>query len=62
MNNSLQSAQSIASAYLTNFAKSADFWQDFEVAFGHNYNKQVALNIKNSLANKGFTPRNCNCR
>ena len=63
MNNTLQSAQSIANAYLTNFAKSTDFWQDFELAFGRNYNQQTALNIKNSLAGKGFTPpRNRNCR
>jgi hypothetical protein len=56
MNNSLVSALAIATEYLTNFANSNNFWQDFELAFGHNYDRKIALNIKNSLSNTTFTP------
>jgi hypothetical protein len=56
MNNNLQSAQEIALNYLANFAKSNNFWQDFELAFGHNYDRQIALNIKNSLISITFAP------
>ena len=54
MNQDLKLAQSIASEYLANFAKSDNFWQDFELAFGHEYNQKISLDIKSNLANKIF--------
>jgi hypothetical protein len=60
MNNNLQLARSIAIQSLAIFAKSENFWQDFELAFGHNYDRQIALTIQNNLASATFTPpRNC---
>jgi hypothetical protein len=56
MNTNLQSARSIALNYLSSFAKSDNFWQDFELAFGRNYDKKIALDIKNSLISTTFTP------
>jgi Ca2+-binding RTX toxin-like protein len=56
MNTNLESARSIALNYLSSFAKSDNFWQDFESAFGRNYDKKIALDIKNNLASNTSTP------
>jgi hypothetical protein len=56
MNTNLQSARSIALNYLAKFAKSDNFWQDFESAFGRNYDKKIALDIKSNLASNTLTP------
>jgi Ca2+-binding RTX toxin-like protein len=56
MNTTLQSARSIALTALTRFANSNKFWGDFELAFGQNYDRQIALNIRNRLANNTFIP------
>jgi Ca2+-binding RTX toxin-like protein len=55
VNQNLQAAQAIALQYLTKFAKSDNFWQDFELAFGSNFSRETALNIQNQLKNSTFT-------
>ncbi len=62
MNTTLQSARSIALTALTRFANSNNFWADFEIAFGKNYDRQIALNIRNRLASTTFTPPRNHCR
>ncbi len=61
MNTTLQSARSIALTALASFANSNHFWEDFELAFGSNYDRQIALNIRNRLASTTFTPPRNRC-
>ena len=58
MNTNIQFALQLVNDLLANFAKSGDFWTDFELAFGTQYNKTLANSIKASLANKTFAPPN----
>jgi hypothetical protein len=54
MNNNIQFALQLINDLLADFAKSGDFWTDFELAFGTQYNQTLANSIKASLANKTF--------
>lgn len=54
MNTNLQFVLQLVNDLLADFAKSGDFWTDFELAFGTQYNKTLANSIKASLANKTF--------
>jgi len=55
MNTNIQFALQLINDLLADFAKSGDFWTDFELAFGTQYNQTLANSIKASLANKTFT-------
>lgn len=54
MNTNIQFALQLVNDLLADFAKSGDFWTDFELAFGAQYNKSLANSIKTSLVNKTF--------
>jgi len=54
MNTNLQFVLQLINDLLADFAKSGDFWTDFELAFGTQYNQTLANSIKASLANKTF--------
>ena len=54
MNTNLQFVLQLVNDLLADFAKSGDFWTDFELVFGTQYNKTLANSIKASLANKTF--------
>jgi Ca2+-binding RTX toxin-like protein len=58
INKNLQLAQSIATKYLANFAAGDDFWQGFDLAFGHDYHRQIALGIKEELTSEIFSVTN----
>ncbi len=51
----LQPAKGIALQYLTKFAQSDNFWQDFELAFGSKYSQDTAIGIQNQLKTSTFT-------
>jgi Glycosyl hydrolase family 9/FG-GAP-like repeat len=55
MNTYFQQALDQIENHLSDFANSFDFWSDFELAFGNSYNRNTALNIKNSLSDRSFT-------
>jgi Calx-beta domain/FG-GAP-like repeat len=52
--NNLQQALSYVAPLLSTFAESNAFWQNFELAFGQNFDLIAASTIQNSLINKTF--------
>jgi FG-GAP-like repeat/RTX calcium-binding nonapeptide repeat (4 copies)/FG-GAP repeat len=55
MNNNLNSALSLVDRYLAQFAISPSFWSDFELAFGQNFDRLTAEQIRQSLSLGSFT-------
>jgi hypothetical protein len=54
MSNNIQKALDIVQNSLADFVNRENFWDDFELTFGTNYNWVIARNIKTSLASKTF--------
>jgi RTX calcium-binding nonapeptide repeat (4 copies)/FG-GAP-like repeat len=55
MNTNLNQALSLVDRYLAQFAISSNFWPDFELAFGQNFDRLTAEQIRQSLSVGSFT-------
>jgi Ca2+-binding RTX toxin-like protein len=55
MNTNLSQALSLVDRYLSQFATSPNFWPDFELAFGQNFDRLTAEQIRQSLSLGSFT-------
>jgi RTX calcium-binding nonapeptide repeat (4 copies)/FG-GAP-like repeat len=55
MNTNLNPALSLVDRYLAQFATSPNFWSDFELAFGKNFDRLTAEQIRQKLSVGGFT-------
>jgi RTX calcium-binding nonapeptide repeat (4 copies)/FG-GAP-like repeat len=55
MNTNLNPALSLVDRYLAQFATSPNFWSDFELAFGKNFDQLTAEQIRQKLSVGGFT-------
>jgi Ca2+-binding RTX toxin-like protein len=55
MNNLFGESLLLVNSYLRQFAVSNNFWSDFELAFGNNFDRAAAESIRQRLANGNFS-------